>query len=240
VKQLAATLALLFAASGARGQDGGAVSQPAAPPEAASLRQVAEKKSAEWEVLARALDGKIARMLPCDARVSSAIEEVSRASEARLAALADALKAEADRARTDSGQARAAVTGEESRLREKDAERVDSAQERTDVDRQLADLTEGAKRQAAFEDARKKLALIAASIDRRAADSADAENLDTALNTSLRELLVACQAREAALAKEQAALAAEASRWSVYYTARLARAGIECSVTNPAGAKKKK
>lgn len=240
MKWLAPAAVVLLAAAGGRAQDGGAAAQSLTPLNAASLRQIAEKKSAEWEALARPLDGKIAHMLPCDPRVASAIEEVSRASEARLAAIGDALKAAVDRAKADTEQARLAVTGEEARLRETDAERVDSEQERATVDAQLADLTEGAKRQAAFEEARKKLAQIAALVGGRASYGGDAEKLDVALNTSLRELLVASQAREAALEKEQAALAAEASRWSEYYTARLARAQTECSITNPAGAKKKK
>jgi hypothetical protein len=230
VKWLAPAAVVLLAASSGRAQDA------AAP----SLRQIAEKKSAEWEALARGLDGKIARMLPCDPRVNSAIQEVSRASEARQAALRDALKAAADRARADREQAQLAVAGEEARLREMRAERGDSEQERSTVEGQLADLTESVKRRAAFEEARRKLAQIAALAGQRAADSADAEKLATALNTSLRELLVALQAREAALANAQAALTSEASRWNEYYAARLARAGTECTITKPAGTTKKK
>jgi hypothetical protein len=205
----------------------------AQPPASASLRQIAETKSAEWETLAKALDAKIARMLPCDSRVKSAITEVSRASEARLAALGEAMKAAVDRAAADSEHARLAVADEEGRRRESAAERVDSGQERAAVEGQLADLTESAKRRPAFEEARQKLAGLATQVTQRASDREDAVKLETLLDASLRELLVASEAREQALRKEQAALTLEASRWSEYYAARLARAQTECTITNP-------
>ena len=237
IKFLAAAAVVLLAASDGRAQDSAAGSRSSSTP---SLRQIAEKKSAEWEALAKGLGAKIARMLPCDPRVKSAIEEVSRGSEARLAALGEELKAALERAKADSEQARQAVAEEETRRRESDAERADSEQERAAVDPQLADLTESAKRRAAFEEARKKLAGIAELVGQRAVDSGDATQLETILDASLRGLLVACQAREASLRTEQAALAKEASRWSEYYAARLARAQLECSITNPTAPRRKK
>src|SRR3984957_15543058 len=52
-----------------------------------SLRQVADKASADWQGLAKGLEQKIATLLPCDPKSRAAGEEVSRASDARLAAL---------------------------------------------------------------------------------------------------------------------------------------------------------
>ncbi len=40
---------------------------------AASVRQIAEKRAAEWETLAKALDAKTARMLPCDPQAKEAV-----------------------------------------------------------------------------------------------------------------------------------------------------------------------
>ncbi len=237
MKWLAPAAVAVLAAICGWAQDSTSTGQSVTTP---SLRQIAEKKSADWEALASGLDAKIARMLPCDPRVKSAILEVSRASEAQLAALSEATKAAIDRAKADSEHVRLAVADEEGRRRESEAERVDSGQERAAVEGQLADLTESAKRRAAFEEARKKLAEIAALVGPRAADREDAVKLETLLDASLRELLIACQAREEALGKEQAALTAEATRWGEYYAARLARAQTECSITNPASAPRKK
>ena len=51
----------------------------------------------------------------------------------------------------------------------------------------------------------------------------------------LRDLIAAYQAREAALKQETAAYQAESTRWSTYYTVRLARAQAECSAINGGG-----
>jgi hypothetical protein len=237
VNWVATAAIITLTTPGGWAQSSAAAAQPTAT---ASLRQIAETKSAEWETLAKALDAKIARMLPCDPRVKSAITEVIRASEARLAALGEAMKGAVDRAAADSEHARVAVADEEGRRRESAAERVDSGQERAAAEGQLADLTESAKRRPAFEEARQKLAGLAAQVAQRASDREEAVKLETLLDASLRELLVACQAREQALRKEQAALTLEASRWSEYYAARLARAQTECTITNPANAPKTK
>src|SRR5438477_5972530 len=75
-----------------------AFGQDAVPPnpataDLASLEQTAQKRHLEWEALARDMNDRMARMLPCDPRALAAVAEVSRASEARLAALSDYLRA---------------------------------------------------------------------------------------------------------------------------------------------------
>src|SRR5260370_33447924 len=52
-----------------------------------SFQQNAAKRSAEWSTLAANLEQRVARLLPCHPRIRSAVEEVSRASEARIVAL---------------------------------------------------------------------------------------------------------------------------------------------------------
>ena len=71
VNWLAAAAVIALTTSGGWAQSSATASQP---PASATLRQIAETKSSEWETLAKALDAKIARMLPCDPRVKSAID----------------------------------------------------------------------------------------------------------------------------------------------------------------------
>jgi hypothetical protein len=212
---------------------------PATP--AVSARETAAKRTAEWEALAKTLDARIARMLPCDARAKGAIEEVSRASEARMASLGEVLKIALAQAADDTERVRLALAAEDASLRELEVERADSEQERVAVDGQLADLTASAKRREGLEDAGKKLGEIAAITTSRVKDAEEQLQLRATLDISLRDLLAAGHARQTAIQNEQAALAAEASRWTDYYTARLARAQTECSITvSPASRQRKK
>ncbi len=70
------------------------------------LRQTADKAAAAWESLAKGLEQKIATLLPCDPKSRAAVEEVSHASDARLAALSAYLKAAAAKAKTDTNAAK--------------------------------------------------------------------------------------------------------------------------------------
>src|SRR5580700_4705733 len=67
----------------------------------AGLQETAQQKSSEWETLGADLENKVAHLLPCDPRVRSAVEEVSRASEARLTALSQYLEAKRAKAKLD-------------------------------------------------------------------------------------------------------------------------------------------
>jgi len=219
---------------------------PAVLPQAApadpsvSARETAAKRTAEWEALAKTLDAKIARMLPCDPRAKAAIEEVSRSSEARMAALGEVLKIALAQANADAERVRLALAAEDASLREVETERADSEQERVAVDGQLADLTASAKRREGLEEARKKLADIEAITTSRVKDADDLFQLRATLDISLRDLLAAGHARQTAIQNEQAALVAEASRWTDYYAVRLARAQTECSITGPAALPQRK
>jgi hypothetical protein len=213
---------------------------PQGPP-SVSAREIAAKRTAEWEALAKTLDAKIARLLPCDPRAKGALEAVSRASEARMAALGEVLKVAIAQANADTERVRLALAAEDASLREVETERADSEQEREAVDGQLADLTASAKRREGLEEARKKLAAIAATTTSRVKEADDQFQLRATLDISLRDLLAAGHARQTALQNEQAALAAEAARWTDYYAARLARAQTECSITGaPSSPQRKK
>jgi hypothetical protein len=200
------------------------------------LAQTAQKAEADWKNLASGLEPKIARMLPCDPRVKAALEEVSRASEVRLAALGQYLQTELAEAKRDSETARAPSEAAQLGVRELEADRAEAEQERIAVEAQLADLTESVRRRPLLDDARQKLESIVGMTRQRASELQEQVTHRAALAAALAEVAAARQARERALEAQLAALALETSHWGDYYDARLARARTECAVTNPAGA----
>src|ERR1051325_7333143 len=126
-------------------------------PSLAALAQKAEKAAADWETLAKTLDARTARLLPCDARMRSAIEEVSRTSEARLAAASEFLRAAIAKNKQDA----AAVAGLGAALKDFpadiSAEATDAEQLRSGLEAQAGDLNDSAKRRPALDEARRAL-----------------------------------------------------------------------------------
>src|SRR5215813_13950571 len=74
-----------------------------------SLEQSARQRAADWMRLADDLEGSLARMLPCDPRVTVAINEVMRASDARLATLSDYLQAATQQGLRDTDSLKMAI-----------------------------------------------------------------------------------------------------------------------------------
>src|ERR1700722_2264068 len=74
-------IAAALAVAGALSAQDATVNSPAA------LQENAAKRTTEWGTLATGLERRLARLLPCDPRVRTSIEEVSRASDARIVAL---------------------------------------------------------------------------------------------------------------------------------------------------------
>jgi chromosome segregation ATPase len=216
--------------------------QPApAPADSLSAREaLADKKAADWEALAKGLDTKIARMLPCDTRVRSAIEEVSRASQARLAAIANYLNAAAVETKSEAQRARAAIAQQDAAIQALGGERAEVEQWRTALDAQMGDLKESAKRRQALEDALAKLGEIRGMMDARIARLAEEASRRQGARASLDTLASAYDVRERAVDAEVTALAGESARWIEYYTARLARAGTECSITQQTRPRRKR
>jgi hypothetical protein len=200
-------------------------------PDLAALEQTAQKRGLEWETLAKDMNDRMARMLPCDPRAMAAVNEVSRASEARLESLADYLRAASAKAFAETADARNLLTTEERRAVEITLERADAGQEQTAVNTSLDALAQSLKQRASLEAPQKVLAQIATMIQQRsAATEKQAISADAAV-ALLRDLVAKFEARDAALREEFAASEAEHARWSGYYAARLARAQIECSIT---------
>jgi hypothetical protein len=200
-------------------------------PDISAMEQTAQKRHTEWESLAKDLGERMARILPCDPRYAAGIIEVSRASEARLAAVADYLRAISAKAFGETAAARILLDAEEKRLLEAGLERSDSAQEQTAVDIQTDALTESVKKREPLENPRQVLEQIAAMIRQRVAAADErAGNTNEAVKL-LRDLVAKFDARDAALRDESVAFEAERARWNTYYTARLGRAQTECSIT---------
>ena len=197
----------------------------------ATLEQTAQKRTAEWEAVAKDMNERMARILPCDPRALAAVTEVSRASEARLDALADYLRAVSAQAFAETAGVRNLLDAEEKRAVEAGLERADASQEQTAVNAQSDDLAQSAKQRTSLEVPQKLLADIAAMIHQRAAATEQQAGSADAAVALLRDLVEKFEARDAALREEFAASEAERTRWNGYYAARRARAQMECSIT---------
>jgi len=220
--------AALFSSGAVRAQD---PSPQNAVPDLATLQQTAQKRHAEWEALARDMNDRMARMLPCDPRALAAVTEVSRASDARLGALGDYLRAVSAQAFAETAGARNLLSAEEKRAVEASLERADAGQEQTAVDTQSDALAQGVKQRTSLEAPQKLLAQIAVMLHQRATDAGQQAVAADAAVASLRDLVAKFEARDAALREEFAASEAERARWNGYYAARRTRAQIECTIT---------
>ena len=204
------------------------------------LAATAAKAAANWETLAKGLEAKIARMLPCDPRVAASIDEVRLASQTRLAAMNQYLQAAVAQAREDSDVARNALVSEQASARDAETDHAEAEQERIAIDGQLSGLTDSAKSRPALEDARGMLQSIETSVAARAAQLQAQSANRAALVSALKDVSEARLARQRALEAELGVMAIETARFTDYYAARLARARTECDVTNPNRATRRK
>ncbi|MBZ5636259.1 MAG: hypothetical protein LAO55_24280 [Acidobacteriia bacterium] len=200
-------------------------------PDLAALEQTAQMRHAEWESLAKDVDARMARILPCDPRTAAALADVTRASEARLAAIAQYIRAVSSAAFAESAAAKILLDTEEKRAVEAGLERADAGQEQTAVDTQSDALARSVKQRASLGDSQKLLEQISSMIHQRAAASEQRTKAADAAVALLRDLVAKLDARDATLRNESAAFEAERTRWSGYYAARRARAQVECSIT---------
>lgn len=202
----------------------------------ASEKSAADKRAAEWSTLASNLEQRIARLLPCDAHVRSAIEEVSRASDARFAALTASWQEAAKRSKEQAEAAGTLIADNDARRAVWKNDRADSQQEETRLRSQVTALQDSARQQPALAPASRELNGITQSSNAIARRAADREHMAAQFSASLDDLIEASQARQAAIENELKALATESSRWSAYYAARVTRARMECSLTGAASA----
>jgi hypothetical protein len=204
------------------------------------LRQSAEKSAADWQSLAKNLETKISTLLPCDPKGRAAVEEVSRASEVRLAALSAYLKAAALKAKADTDAAKQVLAIQASIAGGWNTERAEADQQRITIEAQVADLKESMRKRAALAPAEQVLVDIARMTKERADKAEEQAAHKDSLSTLLGSLVVAYQDRQTALETESTQITAEGIRWNAYYSARIARAITECSIISaPAPARKK-
>ena len=216
---------------------GGIVSaQDPAPGSLPALQQSVSQRTAEWNTLATNLEQRVARLLPCDPQARAAIDEVSRASEARSVALTSYWTVASLQSKTQVEAIRGLLSQEEARVGDWV---VDASQAQADVafaTAQGASLTSSVRRLPALANPQKDLQAIAEQyrlLEKQAQERAAAHGR---LIDDLRELLNSGQTRQAAIDERLRTVGAEGSRWSAYYAARQARAQIECSLIDPAAA----
>jgi hypothetical protein len=220
-----------------------AVPGTSGPVALAVLEQTARQRTAEWEKLEQSLDSSIKPLLPCDPKAAAAIAAVSKASDARIAALAAYLHEKGKQASLQTASTRRVLESVQSLRADLSVEKSDLAQEKLGVNGQIAELagtvTGSGQRGPSFagpQDALRKIE----SLQRQRSDAADSGiGQSEASLGPLRDLVAQLQTRDEGLKAVQAAFETENVRWSAYYAARLGRAQTECAVTAPAAAQGK-
>jgi hypothetical protein len=210
-----------------------AAAQDKPPDPLAALEQAAERRTSEWATLAQGLDSRIVRLLPCDPRVRSAIEEVGRASVLRLVALQQYFQAAMARTKEQTEVVTRLRATQETMVKAAAADRTGVEQEGAGIEGQLVSLGESVSKRVALAEAQQALDGIREMTRQRAAQTERRQDQAAALGTTLAAMAVAYQGRQAALESEMSALSAEGILWNGYYAERLARADTECSITNP-------
>lgn len=216
-----------------------ACAQEKPPDVLAALRQAADKSAATWEALAKGLEPRIVRLLPCDPKSRAAIEDVSHASEVRLTALSAYLKAAAGQAKNDTEAAKRVLAAQAALTGGWNTERAEADLERVTIESQVADLKVSMRKRGSLAGAEQVLVEIATMIKERGGKAEEhAANRDSMI-ALLGDLVVAYRDRQTALENQSALLDGEIAKWSAYYTARLSRANTECSVINPGASRRR-
>jgi hypothetical protein len=182
----------------------------------------------------------LARLLPCDPRVASSIEEVAKASDARIATLIADRKAVSEKSQQQI-EALKQLLADHTPLTEKwKAAQAILEQETADVRSQSAYMSDVASKTAAPVPALKSLEGIAQTTQEEGTLAGRTQTDWTGLTTSISDWILASQGRQNALELEMKALETEGQNWRAYYAARTARAKAECNVMNPGGDSKAK
>jgi hypothetical protein len=210
-----------------------AVAQETTPDPVAIAQRTAQSRSDEWAMLSQGMEARLSRLLPCDRQVKNVIDEVNRASQARMAAIGKYLAAAAAKSRDENEKTKVLLARVAAMAADVQTDLAETQQERTVVENQMAALNASLKATASAADARKVLAGISEDARQRATQDADRPRRIQELGAALRELVARQETRQAALKAESMAIATEDLRWDGYYAARMARAEAECTVTNP-------
>jgi hypothetical protein len=210
-------------------QDAAANSLPA-------LQDAANKRTVEWISLTGTLELRLARLLPCDPRVRTAVDEVARAADTRTVALTSYWNVVSIQSRTQVDAIRGLLAREEERAEDWTKDKMQAQQEVAATVAQAAALKASAQQVTALASPQKSLESLAETDRVLAGQAQERETQGGLLLDDLRGLLKAAQARQSAIDEQLKAVSAEGQRWSAYYAARQARAQIECFIINPAAA----
>ncbi len=203
---------------------------------ALDLAQTADTRNTEWSTLASGMEQRVARLLPCDARVRSSIEEVSRASDARFSALVGYWQDAAAQSQEQAAAAKKLLADYDARLDAAKEDSADEEKERAYVSQQFVDVRKSAAQQWALSDAVNLLGPIALAKRDAAVRAVAREKLAEQSKAGLTEIASTAEARQRAIEKVRQALTTEGNRWREYYAARITRAQIECQLTGAATA----
>lgn len=210
--------------------------QAPAPNSLPALQQSVSQRTAEWNTLATNLEQRVARLLPCDPQARAAIDEVSRASDARGIALTSYWTMVSLQSKTQIEAIRRLLAQEEDRAGDWAA---DANQARVDVALAAAlgaSLASSVSQVPALAAPQKDLEAIEEAYRLFEKQSQERTASGGQLLGDLRELLKASQARQAAIDERLKTVGVEGERWSAYYAARQARAQVECALVNPGAA----
>lgn len=197
----------------------------------------AEKRAIEWSVLTNNLEQRLSRLLPCDARVRSAIDETNQASEARVASLTAYWQAAAAAAREQTQAVRRLLTQWEAAAAGWKDDSADAGEESAALSERAALLADSARTTPALADAKTALDRMVQASRQSAEQAREREAAAERAVAALRDHGAANQARQAAVENVIKTVAEEGQRWRLYYAARAARGQTECSITQTAAPK---
>jgi hypothetical protein len=202
----------------------------------ATLQENVAKRTTEWSTLATNLEQRVARLLPCDPRVRTSVEEVGRASDARTVALTTYWTMTSIKSKAQVEAIRGLLAQEEDRAGDWAKDRTDAQLEVAVTNAQATSLGPSIRQLPALANPQKSLEALTRMYRVLEGQTQERQTSVRQLVDDLRELLKTSQARQSAIEDQLKAIGTEGLQWSAYYAARLARAQIECSIINPAAA----
>ncbi len=143
-----------------------------APSTPAALEQTVKDRAAEFNKLSQGLEAALNRMLPCDPKITAAIGQVIKASDARTAAIAAYLGAANRQAALQTSAARQVVTSAQGLGADLAAEKSDLVPERAGLDGQLANLAQSAERRSSLASPRDALKQVVV-VEKQRSDTVD-------------------------------------------------------------------
>jgi hypothetical protein len=186
--------------------------------------------------LTTSLELRLARLLPCDPRVRTSVDEVGRAADARTVALTSYWNMVSIQSKAQVEVIRGLLAREGEGGEDWARDRTEAQQEVVATSAQAAALKANLQQLPALSNPVKSLESLAETDRVLEAQAQERATNGGLLVNDLRDLLKASQSRESAIDEQLKSVSAEGQRWSAYYAARQARGQIECVIINPAAA----